>query len=208
MLSRLDRETSGLILFARSEEAFGRALGAQDRGGIRKFYRLAVSKSGDGLAGSRPRRWVRPKGDPVIDRLCADSGAPPTILIESYFRSYGARGAQVACVSPEFAAKAKKKLTSELYTTCAYPLPKGAGELSAIPPGTMETEACIRSGFRHQIRAHLAWSGYPIAGDGLYGGIEAPRLYLECHRIEFGLPGSETLVFELYDFAGLPEIFP
>lgn len=208
MLSRLDRETSGLILFARSEEAFERALGAQGRGGIRKFYRLAVSKSGDGLAGSWPRRWAHPKGDSFIDRLCADSGTPPTILIESYFRSYGARGARVACVSAELAAKTKKKLTSELYATSVYPLPKRAGELSTIPPGTMEIEACIRSGFRHQIRAHLAWSGYPIAGDRLYGGIGALRLYLESHRIELDLPGSGTLVFELYDFAGLPETFP
>ncbi len=29
-------------------------------------------------------------------------------------------------------------------------------------------DVTIRSGVRHQIRAHLAWKGYPLAGDRLY----------------------------------------
>jgi 23S rRNA pseudouridine1911/1915/1917 synthase len=30
----------------------------------------------------------------------------------------------------------------------------------------------IARGFRHQIRCHLSWLGYPILNDGLYGGME------------------------------------
>jgi 23S rRNA pseudouridine1911/1915/1917 synthase len=33
----------------------------------------------------------------------------------------------------------------------------------------------IRRGFRHQIRCHLAWLGFPITGDALYGGLPAPE---------------------------------
>ncbi|MFQ5351889.1 MAG: pseudouridine synthase [Candidatus Binatia bacterium] len=34
--------------------------------------------------------------------------------------------------------------------------------------------ALIRTGAPHQIRAHLAWSGYPIIGDLVYGDLPAP----------------------------------
>ncbi len=71
-------------------------------------------------------------------------------------------------------------------------------------------EAVIRSGFRHQIRAHLAWTGHPILGDERYRGASAPRLYLESHRVEIGACSAGLLganapeeCFELY--AGSPD---
>jgi tRNA pseudouridine32 synthase/23S rRNA pseudouridine746 synthase/23S rRNA pseudouridine1911/1915/1917 synthase len=44
------------------------------------------------------------------------------------------------------------------------------------------------TGRTHQLRVHLAWVGFPIAGDHLYGRPMAPeqrwpRLALHCHRI-------------------------
>ena len=44
------------------------------------------------------------------------------------------------------------------------------------------------TGRTHQLRVHLAWLGYPILGDHLYGrpetpGQSAPRLMLHCHRL-------------------------
>lgn len=48
---------------------------------------------------------------------------------------------------------------------------------------------CIKRGARHQIRAHLAAAGYPLAGEWLYAPPlpEAPRLYL--HHAAVRLPG-------------------
>jgi 23S rRNA pseudouridine1911/1915/1917 synthase len=37
-------------------------------------------------------------------------------------------------------------------------------------------ELSVERAFRHQIRAHLAYLGFPIAGDALYGGPAAPAL--------------------------------
>jgi 23S rRNA pseudouridine1911/1915/1917 synthase len=64
----------------------------------------------------------------------------------------------------------------------------------------------IRRGFRHQIRCHLAWLGYPILGDPLYGLqtaeidrtsgecqtplLEAPLLALQAQGLCFRDPAS------------------
>jgi 23S rRNA pseudouridine1911/1915/1917 synthase len=31
----------------------------------------------------------------------------------------------------------------------------------------------LKRGFRHQIRCHLAWTGFPILNDPVYGGAES-----------------------------------
>lgn len=54
------------------------------------------------------------------------------------------------------------------------------------------------TGRTHQLRAHLAGIGFPILGDTLYGGDEAPRCLLHARTLE--LPG-----FELTVEAPLPE---
>ena len=52
-------------------------------------------------------------------------------------------------------------------------------------------EATIHLGFRHQIRAHLAHAGYPIAGDDLYGGpkiANLERLFLHAAGLKLPHP--------------------
>ncbi|MDR1301832.1 MAG: hypothetical protein LBK43_05105, partial [Treponema sp.] len=36
----------------------------------------------------------------------------------------------------------------------------------------------LKRGFRHQIRCHLAWIGYPILNDTLYGGLPGEAIFL------------------------------
>src|SRR5262249_4654878 len=54
-------------------------------------------------------------------------------------------------------------------------------------------------GVTHQIRAHLAFSGHPFAGDPLYGGSELPGLgrhFLHAARLAFAHPDGTRARFE------------
>ena len=49
------------------------------------------------------------------------------------------------------------------------------------------------TGRQHQLRAHMALIGHPIAGDGLYGGPSAPQLarhFLHASALAFAHPLS------------------
>ena len=199
MLSRLDRATSGIVLFARTPEAFLSALEAQREGKMLKQYRLVAARAeGSGeLPGSRPLRCPVPGIGPLFDR--AGDAKEAALTIASYFRSYGEKGARVACVAAESRSETKKALSPSQHATTILRAGRSSADEFAGYGAVVEVEAAIASGFRHQVRAHLAWAGYPIAGDSLYGGREASRLYLECHRVELDLQGRIPLVFELYD---------
>lgn len=78
------------------------------------------------------------------------------ITITSYFRPYGPRARQVRpTLDP------KKAQPKQEYTTLAR-----RNRLTA--KGENVFLCTITKGFRHQIRAHLAWTGHPIEGDQLY----------------------------------------
>jgi len=66
-------------------------------------------------------------------------------------------------------------------------------------------EARLETGRTHQIRAHFAAIGHPLAGDSTYGGAEKyglQRQFLHAHRLAFEHPVSgERMSFE----SALPE---
>jgi 23S rRNA pseudouridine1911/1915/1917 synthase len=59
------------------------------------------------------------------------------------------------------------------------------------------------TGRTHQLRVHLKHVKHSIVGDRLYGGKEAPRLFLHATSLEITLPGGERKVFS----ADLPKEF-
>ena len=64
-------------------------------------------------------------------------------------------------------------------------------------------EVEIPTGVMHQIRAHLAFIGHPLAGDALYGGpaLEGlSRHFLHAARLAFAHPDGSRPRFE----SGLP----
>jgi 23S rRNA pseudouridine1911/1915/1917 synthase len=73
-------------------------------------------------------------------------------------------------------------------------------EVLELLPADTYLEARLETGRTHQIRAHFAAIGHPLAGDPTYGGKEKHglrRQFLHAHRLAFDHPLSgERLSFE------------
>ncbi len=206
MLYRLDFETSGIMLFALTRSGFERMKRAQERFELEKRYVVICSESTVGVPGSLPVSRASERAAFLEDIREGRGGR-----VESYFRGYGERGARVACIAPEFFQKMHKKTTKIIYTTrfprgthlsaaeAARLMPENVSASS--PPGPIVLEAQLRKGFRHQIRAHCAWMGLPIAGDPLYGGATGERLLLEAYEV--ALMDEERIVDKWMLHAGI-----
>jgi 23S rRNA pseudouridine1911/1915/1917 synthase len=75
-------------------------------------------------------------------------------------------------------------------------------------PGYTLLDVELETGRTHQIRVHLAYAGYPVAGDPVYGQrrnpLSLPGQALHAYRITFNHPRTgELLTFE----APLPPVF-
>jgi len=160
LVHRLDRETSGCIVVARTAAAFESLRAQFTGGGARKEYTAACA---------------------AVEG--ADVDGP--LSIESRFAPLGP-GRRMVRVVPQAApgARVPRGATRDAYATVA--------EVVAHAPGCLLLRAAISRGFRHQVRAHLAFLGFPILGDTLYGkpvpaGFHA-RMYLHASRVLFAHP--------------------
>ncbi|RYZ08590.1 MAG: RluA family pseudouridine synthase [Myxococcales bacterium] len=133
LVHRLDTETSGVVLAARSEEAFRAARAAFESHGFEKRY-LAVTLNGVPQAG-------------IIETVLGPDSADPR-RVRAFLEP--PEGYSKACVTRYRALERGARFTL--------------------------VELSVERAFRHQIRAHLAHIGFPIAGDALYGGPPAPEL--------------------------------
>lgn len=158
LLHRLDSGTSGLVVVARSAEAFACLRGQFAAAQVQKEYVAAC-------------------------RCAPSGGASPagTLHLESRFVPCGPHRSRVRVVLPEDRlGRRVSQTTKASYVTDAW-VTETAREVALV-------RARLRKGFRHQVRAHLAFLGYPILGDPLYGA-PAPvgardRLYLHALSLE------------------------
>jgi tRNA pseudouridine32 synthase / 23S rRNA pseudouridine746 synthase len=149
VVHRLDKETSGILLLARSAEVHRHLNQQFDRREITKTYHAIV-------AGSPP--WQRT----TIDLpLHVDGDRKHRTVVDSQ------RG---------------KAAVSDIEVLSRYP----HSTIVAVRP---------KSGYTHQIRAHLAAEGFPILFDSLYRRLSHPafpvmpgRLALHALRIAFTHP--------------------
>lgn len=158
LVHRLDRDTSGVLLMARTKPAaaFFSAAFAERR--VRKTY-LAL--------------------------VCGGAPEPPAGEIALALRKARRRGVELVEIVADDAPQAQAAHTR--YTTRTA---HAGAALLALEPLT---------GRMHQLRAHCAAIGRPIAGDGKYGGLFAlnsapvPRLMLHAWRLECPHPDGHTL---------------
>jgi 23S rRNA pseudouridine1911/1915/1917 synthase len=155
LIHRLDYETHGLVLFARNQNAFNKFFEQQQMGGIVKEYEALISCAQE-----------QKDGFPVFDKdiLNFSTDAPQTI--KSIFRPYGQGRKEVRPVIENAlrSSAAKKKAGRKIYTT------KIIEVRSTAIDDIKHIRVTIQQGFRHQIRCHLAWAGFPVLNDPVYGG--------------------------------------
>jgi 23S rRNA pseudouridine1911/1915/1917 synthase len=205
LLHRLDRETSGLLLVARRQDAFEALLELSEQGGIVKEYRALCETSTSpppGLraliapAGMNSERWAALLASASTGAgFTAAAPAEPAfpLRIESGFRPYGPERRMVAAITPDGSRRsgATSAYVTEILSITPYTLAAAGASL------LFDVATLIRRGFRHQIRCHLASIGLPIAGDPLYSqaGGHAFRLSLHAETIRFTDPddGSEKV---------------
>jgi len=150
IIHRLDKETSGLLVFSKTPEA--------NRSLTQQFTERQVRK------------------EYVLESL----NAPPKskMLVRSNLKRAGER-----YVSQSGAASGETAVTEF--------------ELIKNDPPVFTLVARPLTGRTHQIRVHASENGFPIRGDGLYGGIGVGRVCLHAARLEFRHPATgKSVVFE------------
>jgi len=187
LLHRLDYETSGLVLFARKSEAFASLALQQENGGFYKEYAALSRPSSEALPGSRPAQgipsgiepdaWAAARDVRDTEALAARLSEAKGCGVDCAFRPFGPKGARVACLDNESAGE-RRPYRGDILASAAR-----AGD-------ALELRLGLSRGFRHQLRAQLAWIGLPISGDTLYGGASDERLRLYAVRLCFAHPAS------------------
>ncbi len=151
LVHRLDRETSGVIIAARTKPAAA-------------FFSAA-------FAGREAKKTY-------LALACGGAPEPEVGEIALALKKSSRKGLDVM----EVAADGQVALTR--YRTLAATMEAALLELSP------------ETGRMHQLRAHLAAIGRPIAGDGKYGGLyrlggmEIPRLLLHAVALDVPYPGG------------------
>lgn len=191
VLHRLDYETSGLVLIARTQAFYDALRRQQEEGRFVKSYAAMTRKE---PCPELPSGFP-PGGLPGLSLALSAPGSPSfRAVVESDFRPWGPGRKSVRPVPVE-ASAVRSYRTGRLYRT------EITGLESAGDRAVFHLRLC--RGFRHQIRCHLAWLGYPLLGDQLYGppGDHAPELGLRAEGLSFyDLEGDERR----YTLAGPP----
>lgn len=157
LIHRIDNVTSGLLLIAASQDFYNFLIEEQKAG---HFYKTYSAKCEDFIQNPEELEGFPPLTK-NLQALHTSIINGKTISISSFFRNYGKGGSQVRPVTKDSNAAALKKIGKLIeYTT---EIKKIQNNKSSI---TLECK--INSGYRHQVRCHLAWLGFPIIGDNLY----------------------------------------
>ena len=175
-VSRLDRQTSGLVIFAKLPEIQGQLI----KQGMQKEYLALVTGSLPASHGIIDHPIARKPGS-IIEREIHPDGKP--------------------CKTEYWVVSSSDRFKEEQPDAIA-PYTGAAG----LPAGTVNTtpqqlhlslvRCRIYTGRTHQIRVHFASIGCPLWHDNLYGNIPGPpqRHGLHAYRLAFVHPWTHTVL--------------
>lgn len=182
VIHRLDTATSGLTVIARTPQAWMFLKAAQQAGLFMKDYK-AYSAGPDTSVPPLEGFPAYPYDNPASLGGCV-------VRIGCLFRPWGDGRKSVRPVCRDASETILKKASPTWYVTeICY---MGDDEFNGRPCKSFSCR--ISAGFRHQIRCQLAWAGWPLVGDSLYGGIPADRLGLRAYSIRFPHPQDSSMV--------------
>ena len=215
LLHRLDTDTRGLVLFAKDQAVYDFLAARQEAGQMTKTYcafvepnpSQAMEYNGYGFDAtelstlkelSAAQRGIAAQEQVVVQEGIA---VQLPLTLESQFRNFGPGAKRVA---PVFSGSRHYKKDGRLYTTVIeaadiLPSPPQGGEQYALfqnndGQSLVRVRCRLSRGYRHQVRAHLAAAGLPIAGDPLYApqGAEAPPVSLQLYAVSLEFPDPEN----------------
>lgn len=180
LVHRIDTETTGLVLIARNQETYDFFQKEQSNNQIKKYYTAfcnlnAVSaQSENGFP-------------PFLKKIKAGD------MIESSFRFYGKARKEVRPVIENDKPAALKKSTGKKYTTFVE-------KIETVKYHDLFVQKIVYSltqGFRHQVRVHSAWAGFPILGDALYNSKDKSikKMAFFAHGLQFVDPVTKKTVY-------------
>lgn len=184
VMHRLDRETSGVILFTKSRSVNAKIFELFEKHKAQKVYNAVCCKEGGKYAARKvPESFIIEKN---ITRISASSKACKMGVTDRTPLSsgYGIKKG-VSSKNEIFSAKTEFSVLKENDRYCLI-------------------EAKPLTGRTHQIRVHLASEGLPLLGDTLYGGKKGSRIMLHALSLTFKHPVTEEI---LCIEAPLPVIF-
>ena len=177
-VQRIDRETSGLVLFAKNQAAAGQLARALEKQKLDRRYIAFAHGEVEPPAGTVSVPIRRVWGHPVAREAALGPREPEQ---EAQLAAAAAAG-QV--LRDEWTAAGQESVT------CFETLRRW--------PGVTMLALRLETGRTHQIRVHMAHLGYPLLGDELYGRGGPPgRQALHAATLAFTHPVTgEALRFE------------
>jgi len=162
---RLDRDTSGVILFTKSQRANpGVAAIFASHLAVKTYQALAYTSERNSRPEVRPEKWPE--------------SWPETWTVKNYLGNIQSQGKR---------AKFGAVRAGGDFAHTDFKLIQRSGHVLRI-------EALLHTGRTHQIRVHLSEGGAPLLGDALYGGpmevnrVKIPRVMLHAAHLTFPHP--------------------
>lgn len=188
LLHRLDTETSGLMIIALTQECFDFLNNEQKNDRIQKFYsaNCDIFTKDD---------FEKQEGFPPLpDFLQNTTLAEKTeFSLSSYFRYFGLKNREVRPVTQDCSKIILKKIGKpKIYST----------NIKIIESNEKwcRVDCKITNGFKHQVRAHLAWCGLGIIGDKIYNprtNDDVEKMQFTASKIIFEYPKEKINIYEI-----------